>query len=146
MSLLVANLLSPKGFGHAHTHLTAQFYHWLLINAHWAFKYEFVYLWFYPRNRPLSLDIAHCCIIYLLERRSLEFSSIICVIYFFRNVFLLVDILVTTISFTLLKFSFSWVQVPPSINCRLLAHQRDGVRFLYNLYRNNHGGVLGDDM
>uniref|UniRef100_A0A0D9WMJ1 Helicase ATP-binding domain-containing protein n=1 Tax=Leersia perrieri TaxID=77586 RepID=A0A0D9WMJ1_9ORYZ len=38
------------------------------------------------------------------------------------------------------------VQVPSSINCRLLAHQRDGVRFLYNLYRNNHGGVLGDDM
>ncbi|XP_066368083.1 switch 2-like isoform X1 [Miscanthus floridulus] len=38
------------------------------------------------------------------------------------------------------------VQVPPSINCRLLAHQRDGVRFLYNLYRNNHGGILGDDM
>ncbi|KAG8097440.1 hypothetical protein GUJ93_ZPchr0013g37134, partial [Zizania palustris] len=38
------------------------------------------------------------------------------------------------------------VQVPPSINCRLLAHQRDGVRFLYNLYRNNHGGVLGDSM
>nr|CAB3499134.1 unnamed protein product [Digitaria exilis] len=38
------------------------------------------------------------------------------------------------------------VQVPPSINCRLLAHQRDGVRFLYNLYRNNHGGVLGDDI
>ncbi|TVU46435.1 hypothetical protein EJB05_05972 [Eragrostis curvula] len=38
------------------------------------------------------------------------------------------------------------VQVPPSINCRLLAHQRDGVRFLYNLYRSNHGGVLGDDM
>ncbi|KQK14244.1 switch 2 isoform X2 [Brachypodium distachyon] len=38
------------------------------------------------------------------------------------------------------------VQVPPSINCRLLAHQRVGVRFLYNLYRNNHGGVLGDDM
>jgi len=38
------------------------------------------------------------------------------------------------------------VQVPPLINCRLLTHQRDGVRFLYNLYRNNHGGVLGDDM
>ncbi|KAL6890122.1 hypothetical protein ACP4OV_008885 [Aristida adscensionis] len=37
-------------------------------------------------------------------------------------------------------------QVPPAINCRLLPHQRDGVRFLYNLYRNNHGGVLGDDM
>ncbi|KAJ8470063.1 hypothetical protein OPV22_024406 [Ensete ventricosum] len=38
------------------------------------------------------------------------------------------------------------VQVPASINCRLLEHQRDGVRFLYNLYKNNHGGVLGDDM
>jgi SNF2 family DNA or RNA helicase len=39
-----------------------------------------------------------------------------------------------------------WLQVPPSINCRLLAHQRDGVKFLYDLYRNSHGGVLGDDM
>ncbi|KAM7249321.1 hypothetical protein ACFE04_016394 [Oxalis oulophora] len=38
------------------------------------------------------------------------------------------------------------VQVPASINCRLLEHQRGGVKFLYNLYRNNHGGVLGDDM
>ncbi|KAJ6808693.1 switch 2 [Iris pallida] len=38
------------------------------------------------------------------------------------------------------------VQVPASINCRLLDHQRDGVRFLYTLYKNNHGGVLGDDM
>ncbi|URE20221.1 SNF2 family N-terminal domain [Musa troglodytarum] len=38
------------------------------------------------------------------------------------------------------------VQVPASINCRLLEHQRDGIRFLYNLYKNNHGGVLGDDM
>ncbi|KAF3332904.1 Switch 2 [Carex littledalei] len=38
------------------------------------------------------------------------------------------------------------VQVPASINCRLLEHQRDGVRFLYNLYKHNHGGVLGDDM
>ncbi|XP_050207947.1 switch 2 [Mercurialis annua] len=38
------------------------------------------------------------------------------------------------------------VQVPASINCRLLEHQREGVRFLYKLYRNNHGGVLGDDM
>ncbi|CAL9194332.1 unnamed protein product [Musa hybrid cultivar] len=38
------------------------------------------------------------------------------------------------------------VQVPASINSRLLEHQRDGVRFLYNLYKNNHGGVLGDDM
>ncbi|CAA0808827.1 Switch 2 [Striga hermonthica] len=38
------------------------------------------------------------------------------------------------------------VQVPASINSRLLEHQRDGVKFLYKLYRNNHGGVLGDDM
>ncbi|KAL6538250.1 Swi5 complex subunit Swi2 [Orobanche gracilis] len=38
------------------------------------------------------------------------------------------------------------VQVPAAINSRLLEHQREGVKFLYNLYRNNHGGVLGDDM
>lgn len=38
------------------------------------------------------------------------------------------------------------VQVPSSINCRLLEHQREGVKFLYGLYKNNHGGVLGDDM
>lgn len=37
-------------------------------------------------------------------------------------------------------------QVPASINCRLLEHQREGVKFLYNLYKNNHGGILGDDM
>ncbi|XP_047334780.1 switch 2 [Impatiens glandulifera] len=37
-------------------------------------------------------------------------------------------------------------QVPASINCRLLEHQRSGVMFLYDLYRKNHGGVLGDDM
>ncbi|XP_042042136.1 switch 2-like [Salvia splendens] len=38
------------------------------------------------------------------------------------------------------------VQVPASINSRLLEHQREGVKFLYNLYKNNHGGILGDDM
>ncbi|EXB44640.1 Putative DNA repair and recombination protein RAD26-like protein [Morus notabilis] len=38
------------------------------------------------------------------------------------------------------------VQVPSSINCRLLEHQREGVKFLYGLYKNNHGGILGDDM
>ncbi|XP_031481063.1 switch 2 isoform X1 [Nymphaea colorata] len=38
------------------------------------------------------------------------------------------------------------VQVPASINCRLLEHQREGVRFLYGLYKNNRGGILGDDM
>ncbi|XP_019414033.1 PREDICTED: switch 2 [Lupinus angustifolius] len=37
-------------------------------------------------------------------------------------------------------------QVPSSINCRLLEHQRVGVKFLYGLYKNNHGGILGDDM
>ncbi|QCD87728.1 DNA excision repair protein ERCC-6 [Vigna unguiculata] len=41
---------------------------------------------------------------------------------------------------------FPVVQVPASINCRLLEHQREGVRFLYGLYKNNHGGMLGDDM
>ncbi|CAM6068482.1 unnamed protein product [Sphagnum tenellum] len=38
------------------------------------------------------------------------------------------------------------VQVPASINSRLLEHQREGVRFLYKLYRENRGGILGDDM
>ncbi|KAL3848831.1 hypothetical protein ACJIZ3_010713 [Penstemon smallii] len=38
------------------------------------------------------------------------------------------------------------IQVPASVNSRLLEHQREGVKFLYNLYRNNHGGILGDDM
>ncbi|XP_076937822.1 switch 2-like [Bidens hawaiensis] len=38
------------------------------------------------------------------------------------------------------------VQVPASINCRLLEHQREGVKFLYNLYKKNCGGILGDDM
>ncbi|KAL2937806.1 Switch 2 [Bienertia sinuspersici] len=38
------------------------------------------------------------------------------------------------------------IQVPASINCRLLEHQREGVKFLYQLYKNNHGGILGDDM
>ncbi|XVF66812.1 hypothetical protein PTKIN_Ptkin10aG0067600 [Pterospermum kingtungense] len=41
---------------------------------------------------------------------------------------------------------FPVVQVPASINCRLLAHQREGIKFLYMLYKNNHGGILGDDM
>lgn len=42
--------------------------------------------------------------------------------------------------------SHSLFQVPASINCRLLEHQRVGVKFLYSLYKNNHGGILGDDM
>ena len=38
------------------------------------------------------------------------------------------------------------VQVPASINSRLLEHQREGVKFLYNLHKENRGGILGDDM
>lgn len=38
------------------------------------------------------------------------------------------------------------VQVPASINSRLLEHQRPGVVFLYNQYRKDIGGILGDDM
>ncbi|KAI9177305.1 hypothetical protein LWI28_013477 [Acer negundo] len=41
---------------------------------------------------------------------------------------------------------FPVLQVPASINCRLLEHQREGVKFLYKLYKNNYGGILGDDM
>ncbi|XP_068303418.1 switch 2 isoform X2 [Pyrus communis] len=41
---------------------------------------------------------------------------------------------------------FPLVQVPASVNCRLLEHQREGVKFLYTLYKNNHGGILGDDI
>ncbi|KAK8954966.1 DNA repair and recombination protein RAD54 [Platanthera zijinensis] len=41
---------------------------------------------------------------------------------------------------------FPVVQVSASINCRLLEHQKEGVKFLYGLYKNHHGGVLGDDM
>ncbi|GMI99695.1 CHROMATIN REMODELING 9 [Hibiscus trionum] len=41
---------------------------------------------------------------------------------------------------------FPIIQVPAYINCRLLAHQREGIKFLYRLYKNNHGGILGDDM
>ncbi|CAK9314757.1 unnamed protein product [Citrullus colocynthis] len=44
------------------------------------------------------------------------------------------------------KDDYPLVQVPPSINCRLLEHQREGVKFLYGLYKNGHGGILGDDM
>ncbi|MBA0805452.1 hypothetical protein Gohar_004968 [Gossypium harknessii] len=41
---------------------------------------------------------------------------------------------------------FPIIQVPAYINCRLLVHQREGVKFLYMLYKSNHGGILGDDM
>nr|XP_043616478.1 switch 2 isoform X2 [Erigeron canadensis] len=34
----------------------------------------------------------------------------------------------------------------PQTLSRLLEHQREGVKFLYNLYTKNCGGILGDDM
>ncbi|KAE8664075.1 hypothetical protein F3Y22_tig00112857pilonHSYRG00237 [Hibiscus syriacus] len=44
--------------------------------------------------------------------------------------------------------TWSWPEraVHAYINCRLLAHQREGIKFLYRLYKNNHGGILGGDM
>ena len=48
--------------------------------------------------------------------------------------------------FGILFIGINAFQVPASINCRLLEHQRVGVKFLYSLYKNNHGGILGDDM
>ncbi|KAH7372953.1 hypothetical protein KP509_17G031100 [Ceratopteris richardii] len=38
------------------------------------------------------------------------------------------------------------VEVPASINSRLMPHQREGVKFLFSLYSENKGGILGDDM
>lgn len=38
------------------------------------------------------------------------------------------------------------VTVPAEISGRLLAHQREGVRFLFQLYKEKRGGILGDDM
>ena len=38
------------------------------------------------------------------------------------------------------------IQVPVHINGFLREYQRDGVRFFYKLFKEGHGGVLGDDM
>ncbi|GBG70867.1 hypothetical protein CBR_g8167 [Chara braunii] len=38
------------------------------------------------------------------------------------------------------------VVVPASINCKLMGYQREGVKFLYSLYREGKGGILADDM
>ena len=38
------------------------------------------------------------------------------------------------------------VRVPGSMNAKLFDYQREGVRFLYNLYVSNRGGILADDM
>lgn len=38
------------------------------------------------------------------------------------------------------------IQVPLAINTFLRDYQRDGVRFLYDKFRNSMGGMLGDDM
>lgn len=38
------------------------------------------------------------------------------------------------------------IQVPASINTHLRDYQRDGVRFFWERYQENRGGLLGDDM
>jgi SNF2 family DNA or RNA helicase len=38
------------------------------------------------------------------------------------------------------------IEVPEKINRLLHPYQRDGVRFLYSLYVEKHGGILADDM
>ena len=38
------------------------------------------------------------------------------------------------------------VCVPATINQYLWEYQREGVRFLYDHYRQGHGAILGDDM
>ncbi|CAI5508303.1 unnamed protein product [Closterium sp. Naga37s-1] len=38
------------------------------------------------------------------------------------------------------------VRVPASISRHLMEHQKEGVRFLYRLFRQNTGGILADDM
>lgn len=38
------------------------------------------------------------------------------------------------------------ISVPASINRFLRPYQRDGAKFLFTKYKENTGGVLGDDM
>lgn len=38
------------------------------------------------------------------------------------------------------------VRVPAAINAKLFQYQRDGIKFLYNLYISEKGGILADDM
>ncbi|KAL6059638.1 DNA repair and recombination protein RAD26-like [Balamuthia mandrillaris] len=38
------------------------------------------------------------------------------------------------------------IQVPVAINGKLKEYQREGVKFLYSLYKQNKGGILADDM
>ena len=38
------------------------------------------------------------------------------------------------------------VQVPSAINTFLRDYQRDGIKFLYDKFKNSMGGMLGDDM
>ena len=40
----------------------------------------------------------------------------------------------------------SGIQVPASINGFLREYQREGVRFLWDSFKEGRGGVLGDDM
>lgn len=38
------------------------------------------------------------------------------------------------------------MQVPANLNARLRDYQREGVKFLYSLYRQEKGGILADGM
>lgn len=38
------------------------------------------------------------------------------------------------------------VRVPATLSAKLFDYQREGIRFLYNLYISNRGGILADDM
>ncbi|KAF5381928.1 hypothetical protein D9757_007567 [Collybiopsis confluens] len=42
--------------------------------------------------------------------------------------------------------SYSKIQVPAAINVFLRDYQRDGIKFFYTHYKENHGALLGDDM
>ena len=39
-----------------------------------------------------------------------------------------------------------WFALPAKIYERLFEHQKIGIKWLYDLYTNKKGGVLGDDM
>lgn len=41
---------------------------------------------------------------------------------------------------------FERLDLPVELSSRLFPHQRVGVDWMYNLYRNKCGGILGDDM
>lgn len=38
------------------------------------------------------------------------------------------------------------IKVPSTLNVFLRDYQREGIRFFYDRYKENRGGLLGDDM